>query len=116
MVVLIDANVIFDYIVSREPFYRESYKVITLCSDKTVRGYIAFHSVSILWFSLRKFIPDKSERREWMRKTLNILHVVGADQNAVLDAINQENFDDFEDCLQSKCAETVRAVTLSQTM
>lgn len=70
MVVLIDANVIIDYIASREPFYREAYKIMDMCYRKKVKGYIAFHSVSIIWYTLRKFIPDNIERRGWLRKIL----------------------------------------------
>lgn len=107
--VLIDANVIFDYITSRDPFFRESYKIMEMCYSGKVNGYIAFHSVSIIWYSLRKLIAEKSERRAWMKKILEILRVIGADHEAVLKAIEQEDFDDFEDCLQNKCAETVNA-------
>lgn len=109
MAILIDVNVILDFILCREPFNVEARTVMGLCDKTAVHGYIAFHSVSIVWYSLRRYISDKAKRREVIKSVLEILNVVGADHNAVLDAINQENFDDFEDCLQSKCAETVRA-------
>ena len=31
MVILVDVNVVMDYITSREPFYRESFAVMNLC-------------------------------------------------------------------------------------
>ncbi len=34
----------------------------------------------------------------------NVLTVVGASQDEVINAIQNENFSDFEDCLQDKCA------------
>ncbi len=109
MVILVDVNVVMDYITSREPFYRESFAVMNLCYVGEDKGYIAFHSVSILWYSLRKVIRDKSERRLWMKKILGILEVIGAKHEAVLAAIDQDDFNDFEDCLQNKCAEAVEA-------
>ena len=109
MVVLIDANVILDYIGSREPFYREAYKIMDMCYSDKVKGYIAFHSVSIIWYTLRKFIPDNFERRQWLKKILQVVEVVGAGHEEVLKAIDMDDFKDFEDCLQSKCAETVNA-------
>lgn len=39
----------------------------------------------------------------------NILSVAGASHEKVVDAIHQENFTDFEDCLQVQCAKEVRA-------
>ncbi len=104
MVVLIDANVVLDYITSREPYYRESYKIIG-----KVKGYIAFHSVSIIWYTLRRYIPDKYERRKWMKNILSIIEVTGVGHNDVLRALDMEEFDDFEDCLQDRCAENVNA-------
>lgn len=109
MIVLIDANVILDYVTSREPFYREAYRIMDLCHRKEVQGYIAFHSVSIIWYVLRKFIPNDSERRLWLRKILQILRVTGADHEEVLKAVEMDHFKDFEDCLQNKCAEAVQA-------
>lgn len=109
MVILIDANVILDYIASREPYYRDAHKVMNMCHSGEIQGYLAFHSVSIIWYTLRKFIPDKMERRNWMRKILQMVRVTGASHEAVLQAIDMENFKDFEDCLQDRCAETINA-------
>lgn len=75
MVILIDANIILDYIGSRDPFYREAYKIIDMCHRGELAGYIAFHSVSIIWYTLRKFIPDNVERRRWLRKILQVVRV-----------------------------------------
>lgn len=109
MVILVDANVILDYVASREPFYHEAYKIMEMCYSKKVEGYIAFHSVSIIWYILRKFVPDGAERRIWMRKILQMVQVTGASHDQVAKAVEMENFSDFEDCLQNKCAETVNA-------
>lgn len=109
MVVLIDVNVILDYIASREPYYHEAYKVMELCHSGVVEGYLSFHSVSIIWYTLRKFIPDRRERRVWLRKILQFLRVTGASHEEVVKAVDMEDFDDFEDCLQDRCAETIKA-------
>jgi predicted nucleic acid-binding protein len=109
LVALIDANVILDYVASREPFYRDAYSVMALCASGQVKGYLAFHSVSIVWYTLRRFVPDIVQRRQWMRKLLNLLEVTGASHEAVLRAIDMEDFKDFEDCLQDRCAEAVGA-------
>lgn len=109
MVVLIDANVILDYVASREPFCHDAYQIMKMCHSKKVKGYIAFHSVSIIWYTLRKFLPDVSERRFWMQKILQAVRVTGASHEAVVRAVAMENFKDFEDCLQDRCAEAVDA-------
>ncbi len=109
MVVLIDANVILDYVASREPYYHDVKKVIGMCYSGEIDAYMAFHSVSVIWYVLRKFISDESERRTWMRKILQIIHVTGASHEAVVQAVDMDFFRDFEDCLQDRCAEAVNA-------
>ncbi len=108
MTILVDANVILDYVASREPYFQEAYKVMELCYIKKVHGYLAFHSVSIIWYTLRKFIPDSADRRLWMKRILQIVRVAGASHEEVLKAIEMDEFRDFEDCLQDRCAEAVR--------
>ena len=109
MVVLLDTNVVINYMTNREdPFLAESIKIMELCGDKDVKGYLAFHSLSIIWYALRKYYSD-NKRREMLRDLCNVLTVVGAEQSAILDAIDKETFKDFEDCLQDKCAAGVHA-------
>ncbi len=63
---LIDANVILNYITERDdPFRDGSKKVTELCAGERFRGYVAFHSLSIIWYSLRK--RPLRERRFWLR-------------------------------------------------
>ena len=108
MAALIDANVILNYITEREdPFRDASKKVVELCARERFTGYIAFHSLSIIWYSLRKR-PIK-ERRFWLRSVCDVLTVAGAGHEQALEAIDNEAFEDFEDCLQDECAQNVGA-------
>ena len=107
MVVLIDTNVIIDFLAVREPFYESALQVIEKCASGAADGYIAFHSLPNLWYIFRK-IPEET-RRDWLEKICMILKVACASQESVLRAIRMDNFKDFEDCLQDRCAEEVMA-------
>ena len=107
MVVLLDTNVIIDFLLSREPFYRAASDIMTKCAEKELIGYIAIHSVPNLWYILRK-IPEE-KRREWLQDICGILQVAGASHEDVLRAIKNRAFSDFEDCLQDRCAEGIGA-------
>lgn len=107
MVILIDTNAIIDYLITREPFYKAALGVIERCADGRLSGYIAFHSVSNLWYILRKVPEDK--RREWLGDICSILKVAGASHREVVRAIEMEEFKDFEDCLQDRCAKGIGA-------
>lgn len=107
MKVLVVTNVIIDFLLTREPFYRASLEVIKKCASREVIGYIAFHSVPNLWYILRKIPEDR--RREWMLNICQFLQVVGVSHEEVIKAIRMESFKDFEDCLQDRCAQSVGA-------
>lgn len=107
MVILIDTNVVIDFLTTREPFFESSSKVIAKCANGELAGHIAFHSIPNLWYILRRVPEDK--RRKWLIDVCGVLKVVGVNHNEVLRAIKMAEFKDFEDCLQDKCAKSINA-------
>lgn len=107
MVVLVDANVVLDYFLQRAPECTYANGVIKMCAQGLVSGYIAFHTLSTVWYVLRR-VPD-DERRSLFRALLKVLTVSGASHLAVIEAVNRSDFKDFEDCLQDMCALSVSA-------
>ena len=103
--ILVDTNIALTYVSGREDRYSaSSEQVMRLCAEEKVMGFLAFHSLSIIWYVTRK-IPE-NKRREWLRQLCEMLIVIGATQDEVLAAIDRDEFSDFEDCLQDKCAKT----------
>lgn len=108
MAVLIDTNILLNYITSREDKYlSESIRIVELCALGRLNGYIAFHTLSTLWYVLRK--KSGKERRDNLRDICMIFSVATASQTEIMDAIENDSFADFEDCLQDKCAKEVGA-------
>ena len=108
MAVLIDTNVLLNYITNREDKYlNESIRIVELCALGKLNGYIAFHTLSALWYVLRK--KSDKERRDNLRDICTIFSVASASQTEIIDAIEKDFFVDFEDCLQDKCAKEVGA-------
>lgn len=104
---LVDTNVIIDHILIRQPQYQDSFRIMSLCHQNQVKGYVAFHSLPSIWYTLRKV--DAHQRRIALIEVTDFLEVVGAPHSEVVSAIKNENFLDFEDCLQEKCAVTAGA-------
>ena len=44
--ILIDTNVLLDYLLEREPFFEDAKKVILSCIEGNTKGCIAVHSIS----------------------------------------------------------------------
>ncbi len=106
--ILLDTNIILDFLIHREPYYDNANAIMTLCAHKEVYGYIAFHSISNLFYILRKYVNEE-QRRQLLKDLCNILTIAAANHAEVQKAIEQSIFKDFEDCLQDKCALSVHA-------
>lgn len=104
IIALIDANVIINFITKRDDPYKEAcFEVMKLCAENFFEGYIAFHSLSIIWYVIRKHETEE-KARAWLYNICEILTVTNATQEQVKEAIDNSNFRDFEDCLQDECA------------
>lgn len=106
--VLVDTNVLLNYITNREDVYLEqSVKIVEMCAKGEIQGYVAFHTLSTLWYVLRQ--KSSEERRENLRDVCRIFCIAAASQAEIMDAIERDKFEDFEDCLQDKCAKEAGA-------
>jgi predicted nucleic acid-binding protein len=103
MRVLVDTNVVLDYIAKREPYAAQAYKIVKMCTDREIDGCIAAHTVLNLFFILRKEM-SVAERKATIRKLCLAFDVVGVDVLKIMSALENDSFDDFEDCIQYECA------------
>lgn len=106
--VLIDTNIFIDVLQDRIPFTDNSQAVIGLVTQKKIKGAVAAHSITNLWYILRKTHSDE-ERRNYLLSLFEIFDVVSIDKNRLVAALENSNFKDFEDCLQDECAYAINA-------
>lgn len=108
MRILLDTNVLIDYLMKREPYKCSAEGVLNACISDELKGCIAAHSISNLFFILRKtFSVD--ERRDILGVLCRILTVAGIDEDMIIRALQNTEFTDFEDCLQMECAREFEA-------
>ena len=108
MLILIDTNVLLDVIARREPYVIFSEKVIDLCRQEIINGAIAGHSVLNAMYVLRKNFT-LTERKEIFLSLCEFLYVESVDFGKIIQALKDDNFSDFEDCLQMQCALSLHA-------
>lgn len=108
MKILVDTNVVIDALIGRQPYFDNTDKIIKLCADKKVQGYLAAHSIPNLFYILRKSM-SLEERRHVLLQLCDIFIVEGIDSVKIITAIENRSFLDFEDCLQDECAISVGA-------
>ena len=108
MKILLDANIVITHISNREDKYQEDIdNIIRLCMDEKIECYMAFHTLSIVWYTMRR-IP-KEILRESLDDFCIIVGIASADIKKIRTAIVNRDFPDFEDNLQDCCAQTVGA-------
>lgn len=106
MKVLIDTNIMIDALTNRDGRSGFSATVIDLCAKQVIDGYVALHSISNMYYILRKQYSD-AERRTILKRYNEILKVAEVGNDVVDTAINNTAIYDYEDALQYACAETV---------
>ncbi len=86
MKILIDTNVLIDYLSEREPFFSEAREIFSLCYKKKINGYVAAHSITDGFYILRD-IPLE-ERRKMFLSIFDFVEVIRIDKSKLLAAIN----------------------------
>ena len=96
--ILIDINILLDVLQRREPFYEASARLLTLAETGRIRGFIAAHSVTTLFYLIQK---DKSSAhaRASITNLLQFLELAPVDQTTIEQALNLD-YRDFEDAVQ----------------
>ena len=107
MRILLDTNILIDYLTEREPFYQDARRILLACKNKQYDGVVAAHSIVDMFFILRKHFTH-TERRKMLLAFLEILHVEVIDEEKLKTALKNEEFTDFEDCLQVECAKAAQ--------
>ena len=108
MVILIDANIILDHLIPRQPFVDIADEVLRLCFQQKCNGYIAAHSITNIFYILRKQF-SASERKAMLLELCEFIEIAGIQKKEVINALTNEDFDDLEDRLQVECARMVNA-------
>jgi len=101
---LIDTNVILDWILKRQPFHQDATYIVDLCMHRKIRGYLTVHTVLNAFYITRKDLM-LTERRDLSRLLCNRFEIIGVNREQILNALDAINFKDIEDGLQMQCAE-----------
>ena len=110
MKILIDTNVLIDFLTKRNPlFYQSAGNIINSCFSGSIQGYIAAHTVMNSFYVLRKNY-NLNQLKNIFSSLSRQIKIVSVDNNKIQNALNDKFFTDFEDCLQAECASSCGAV------
>lgn len=107
MIVLLDINIVLDFLLAREPFADDAEQMIEFSEKKQIQAYITANSVTDLFYIMRKH-PDQEKCKQAISNLLTIIDIVSITRSDILKSIDL-NFKDFEDALQTQCAKKIKA-------
>jgi predicted nucleic acid-binding protein len=97
--VLLDTNIIIDLLAKREPFDQDARKLFSSADKEKVILYTSALSITnISYVLLRKRKPE--ETKQILRKLKLLIRILSLDEKVINLALNDNDFNDFEDCLQ----------------
>ena len=104
MRILIDTNIILDLVQKREPHCENASKIINSCVKLENFGYISAHSLTDLFFILRKY-KTIAERKALILNICKYFKIIPENKDCFVSVCNNPDWNDLEDGLQMKCAE-----------
>ncbi len=108
MTVLIDTNVILDYVLKREPFAPYAFD----CIDRLIIGrdkiWLTASTITDIFYITRKALRDAAAAKNVIAKLINAFNIASVDKNDCLNALEIKT-NDFEDALVIQCASRIKA-------
>lgn len=101
--VLIDTDVILDFLFDRKPYSDNATKILALCESGAINGFVTSVMLSNIYYLLRK-TASHDKVIDSLKMLLQFLEVQTTDKKAVLAAL-ESDFKDFEDALQNFSAQ-----------
>lgn len=105
MKLMIDTNIILDVLLEREEFFEDSKKILDLCEEKKILGFISASTATDIFYLTRKGLGSTEEAYKALAHILNIAKILSVTNNDVNTAFLQKA-KDFEDCLLATCAKS----------
>ena len=107
MKVLIDTNIIIDFLYAREPFAEDASKIIKFCELKQIDGYVSALSIPNIVYVMRKEM-DREKIRQMLETLTNIFSIADLRESDLIKAAGAE-IGDYEDAIQCICAARIKA-------
>jgi predicted nucleic acid-binding protein len=101
MRVLVDTNVILDFLQEREPFVENAARLFERIDTGEIEGFIAATTITNIYYIVRK-AAGATVAQDAITQILADLSICAVDREVVEQAIAL-NFRDFEDAVQYVC-------------
>ncbi len=99
MKALIDTNIVLDYLLQREPFFRDADQMFQSINTGRVTGYVTATTLTDIFYISRKHTRSIEQARQAVLETLTAMAICPVDRTVLESAFNS-GLADFEDAVQ----------------
>jgi predicted nucleic acid-binding protein len=107
--ILVDTNVIIDFLVNREPFFEDAVAIFSLAERKDIKIYISSLSVNNVYYVLRKLGNHHQKIINKLSKLFLLVTIFPVTDKTLKQAA-KSTFEDFEDATQYFIARQLREI------
>ena len=75
MKIMVDTNIIIDVLLEREPFVNDSYKLLSLCEEHQIDGFVSASSITDIYYLVRKYTHSNELAYKAIGKILEIVKI-----------------------------------------
>ncbi len=99
MRVLIDTNIVLDFLLQREPFFQDAELLFQVIDTGQLIGYVTATTLTDIFYISRKHTRSVEQARQAVSETLTAMVICPIDR-AVLESAFNSGLVDFEDAVQ----------------
>jgi predicted nucleic acid-binding protein len=97
--VLVDTNILLDFLLQREPFFQDAELLFQSIEAGQVIGYVTATTLTDIFYISRKHTRSDEQARQAVSETLTAMVICPIDR-AVLESAFNSGLVDFEDAVQ----------------
>lgn len=105
MKVLIDTNILLDFLLQREPFRQDAEELFQTIDSEQIVGYVTATTLTDIFYIARRHTRSIEQARQAVSETL-IVMVICPVNRAIFEWALASGIADFEDAVQIACAVT----------
>ncbi len=103
MRVLIDTNIVLDFLLQREPFFQDTELLFQAVDADQVVGYVTATTLTDIFYIAKRHTRSIEQARQAVSEILNTMAICPVNR-AVLELAFGSGLADFEDAVQIACA------------
>jgi predicted nucleic acid-binding protein len=101
--VLIDTNIILDFLLQRDPFSQDADQLFQAIDTAKVVGYITATTLTDIFYIARRQTGSIEQARQAVSEILTVMMICPVNRS-ILEAAFTSGLTDFEDAIQIFCA------------